>query len=259
MRASELIGPIGPDLGNVILPGADQWMQGRTLYGGASALIAYTAATRAFPGLPPLRAAQIGFVGPVGPEMALGAEIVREGRNVTQIASEIRCEGKVVLRALWLFGAAREANAVHPAAGPDPWPGPPEAAEPVMVDKGADFIRHNFELRRGQEQSGPGAPVMRRWLRLREPSGLDPVAELVLLGDTMPPGAVRAMRRQGPISSINWAFNVLDPAPATRDGWWLAEAASEHAGDGYSSERLRLWNAAGQQMLGGLQAVAVFG
>jgi hypothetical protein len=75
----------------------------------------------------------------------------------------------------------------------------------------------------------------------------------------MPPGAMRAMQRQGPISSINWSFNVLDPESRSRGGWYLAENASQHADAGYSSERLRLWDAEGKQVLDGIQCVAVFG
>ena len=70
---------------------------------------------------------------------------------------------------------------------------------------------------------------------------------------------MRAMERPGPISSINWSFNLLTEAPETSDGWWLAENASEWAGNGYSSERLRLWNVDGKQMLSGMQSVAIFG
>ena len=128
-----------------------------------------------------------------------------------------------------------------------------------MHGKGPAFIQNYFEILRAQEQQGPGAPVVRRWARLTERSGLDPVSELILMGDVLPPGAMRAMQRQGPLSSINWSFNLLDSAPATRDGWWLAETASQHADAGYSSERLRLWNADGKQILDGMQCVAVFG
>ena len=84
-------------------------------------------------------------------------------------------------------------------------------------------------------------------------------SELILLGDVLPPGAMRAMRRQGPISSINWSFNLLEPAPTTRDGWWLSENASQHAAAGYSSERMRLWNTEGKLVLEGMQLVAIFG
>ena len=259
MSTANLLDPITADAGETRFSGLDHWMQGRTLYGGASALIAYTAVTRAFPDLPPLRGAQIAFVAPTGPEMELRREIVRQGRNVAQVRSEIWCAGACALTAFWLFGTDREPNALHDAAPVDEWPGPPEDAEPAMHGKGPAFIQNNFEIFRAQEQQGPGAPVVRRWARLTERSGLDPVSELILMGDVLPPGAMRAMQRQGPLSSINWSFNLLDSAPATRDGWWLAETASQHADAGYSSERLRLWNADGKQILDGMQCVAVFG
>ena len=259
MSTANLLDPITADAGETRFSGLDHWMQGRTLYGGASALIAYTAVTRAFPNLPPLRGAQIAFVAPTGPEMELRREIVRQGRNVAQVRSEIWCGGTCALTAFWLFGTDREPNALHDAAPVDEWPGAPEEAEPAMHGKGPAFIQNNFEILRAQEQQGPGAPVVRRWARLTERSGLDPVSELILMGDVLPPGAMRAMQRQGPLSSINWSFNLLDSAPATRDGWWLAETASQHADAGYSSERLRLWNADGKQILDGMQCVAVFG
>ena len=259
MSIASLIDPVTAAGGPASLSHAEHWMQGRTLYGGASALVAYTAAIRAFPELPPLRAAQIAFVAPVGGEIELRREIVRQGRNVAQVRSEIWAGGDCALTAFWLFGTSREPNALHPAATPDDWPGGPGEAETVMADKGPAFIRHNFDLRRAQDERGPGAPVVRRWARLTERGVLDPVSELILMGDVLPPGAMRAMQRQGPVSSINWSFNLLDTEPATADGWWLSENASQHADDGYSSERLRLWNAEGRQVLEGMQAAAIFG
>lgn len=259
MSVANLLDPITPDGGPTRFENLDSWLQGRTLYGGASALIAYTAAVRAFSDLPPLRAAQVAFVAPTGPEVELRREIVRQGRNVAQVRSEIWCEGQCTLTAFWLFGTEREANAVHPAAAIAEWPGPPEDAETAMTDKGPAFIQNNFEIRRAQDMRGPGDPVVRRWARLTDRSALDPISELILLGDVLPPGAMRAMQRQGPISSINWSFNLLEPEPTTRDGWWLSENASQHAAHGYSSERLRLWNAEGKQVLDGMQCVAVFG
>ena len=259
MSIASLTNPITAEGGSVRFDNLDHWLQGRTLYGGASALIAYTAAVRAFPDLPPLRAGQVAFVAPTGPEVELKREIVRQGRNVTQVRSELWCEGRCTLTAFWLFGTEREPNAEHEAAEIADWPGPPENAEQVMEGMGPAFIQNNFELRRAQDLRGPGEPVVRRWARLADREGLDPVSELILLGDVMPPGAMRAMQRQGPISSINWSFNLLDTRPATRDGWWLSENASQHAAEGYSSERLRLWNADGQQVMDGMQCVAVFG
>ncbi len=258
MTIASLIDPVTATPGPVTLENAEAWLQGRTLYGGASALIAYTAAVRAHPGLPPLRAAQIAFSGPVGESFETRVSVLRAGRNVTQLRSELVGDGEVGLAATFVFGAAREANAVHPAPRCEPWPGAPEDAEPLPNPEALHFIG-NFELRRAQEETGAGFPLVRRWLRLRDEAGLDPISRLVLIGDTLPPGSMRAMQRRGPLSSVNWSFNILDPEAETRGGWWLAETASDHADHGYSSERLRLWNADGTLVMVGMQAAAIFG
>lgn len=259
MSIQNFLAPITGQSSAVSLPDADRWMQGRTLYGGASALVAYTHAIRAFPDLPPLRAAQIGFVAPLGGDVELRAEIARQGRSVTQLRSEIYQDGQLALTAFFLFAQPREPNALHPAEKPADFPAPPSECDEVMSGKGPSFLLNNFEIKRAQDTSGPGAPVVRRWARLKDRAALDPISELVLLGDVLPPGAMRAMQRQGPISSINWSFNLLDTNPQTRAGWWVSENASQHADAGYSSERLRLWNSSGQQVIDGLQSVAVFG
>ena len=234
-------------------------MQGRTLYGGASALVAFTMAKRAFPDLPPLRAAQIGFVAPVGEEIELSCEIVRQGRNVTQVRSEIRNEKGVALTAFWLFAEEREANGKRAANPLGDWPGHPEDNPRAMEGKGPAFVQNNFELRYGQAKGEDLGATIRRWARLTEEHELDCVSTLVLMGDVMPPGAMRIMERAGPISSINWSFNVLDPHTQSRDGWYLSENSSQHLDAGYSSERLRMYDAEGRQVLDGLQCVAVFG
>ena len=259
MSALTLIEPITGRNGPVLLPEVANWRQGRTLYGGASALIAYAHATRAFRDLPPLRAAQVAFVAPISEEVELRSEIIRQGKNVTQVRSEIISEGTIALTSFWLFGTEREANAVHPAAKAEPWPGGPEDYKPLDLERGPSFLRENFEMRRAQDSGGPGEPVVRRWFRLKDHEAIDPVSSVILLGDTLPPGAMRAMRRQGPISSINWSLNLLEPEPATQDGWWLGETRSDHADHGYSSERLSLWNTDGQRVISGLQSVAIFG
>ena len=259
MSVQSFLAPITGRTAVIDLPDAESWMQGRTLYGGASALIAYTHAIRAFTDLPPLRAAQVGFVAPVGGRVELRAELVRQGRSVTQLRSEIYLDGGLALSAFFLFAQPREPNALYPTEKPSDFPPPAEESEDVMSDKGPSFLRNNFEIRRAQDVSGPGEPVVRRWARLKHREELDPISELILLGDVLPPGAMRAMQRQGPISSINWSFNLLETDPQTEDGWWVSENASQHADNGYSSERLRLWNSAGQQVIDGLQSVAIFG
>lgn len=258
MTVSSLIDPVTGHDGPVALTDAASWMQGRTLYGGASALIAYTAVVRAHPRLPPLRSAQIAFAGPVGERFDVRTQVLRAGRNVTQLRSELVVDGAIGLAATFVFGEPREANALHPAAKVEPWPGAPEDQEVLGGPQIPHFVG-NFELRRAQSESGKGAPLVRRWLRLKDDTVLDPVARFILIGDAMPPGSMRAMQRQGPMSSVNWMLNILDPAAESRGGWWLVESASDHADHGYSSERLRLWDAEGRLVMVGMQAAAIFG
>ena len=158
MTIASLLEPITGRPGPARLTHAQDWLQGRTLYGGASALIAYIMATRAFPGLPPLRAGQIAFVAPVGEEISLSAEMIRQGRNVTQVRSEIRVDDKLALSAFWLFAEGREPNALHPAPGPENWPGPPEEAEAVTHSFAPSVVARNFERRHGQNKKIAGQP-----------------------------------------------------------------------------------------------------
>ena len=258
MRFANLIDAVPADSRPITLPGAENWMQGRTLFGGASAALALAGIRKAMPDLPPFRAAQVGFVAPVGANLAFSVDMIRQGRNVTQVRCDITSDEKLALTALMLFGEEREPNAVHSSGRAEPWPGPPEEAEDVGMNN-PNFFTSNLEIRRAQDERGKGEPVVRRWVRLRDRDGLDPVIQAIVLGDALPPGSMRAMKRQGPLSSINWSFNLLDPDAKTRDGWFLVEAASDHADHGYSSERLRLWNADGAQVLAGMQAAAIFG
>jgi len=154
MSIAQLIDPITGQDGVVTLAQAGDWMQGRTLYGGASALVAFTHVLRKFTDLPPLRSAQIGFVAPIGEEIELEADIVRQGRNVTQISSRILCEGKVALNGFWLFGSEREANAKCASNPPGDFPPPPHNTAAWMPDQAPRFVKNNFDVRYGQTQGG---------------------------------------------------------------------------------------------------------
>ncbi|WP_353229796.1 thioesterase family protein [Novosphingobium sp.] len=240
------------------LHGAAGWMQGRTMYGGASSYIAYVAATATFPDLPPLRAAQIGFIGPVGEDITARATILRAGKSVSHVETSLWCDDALVHRAIWLFGHARPANGSNPAAQLTDLTAP-ETAEAFLGAPATMTFLNRMDVRRATPRGGEGPPAIRRWVRLKDRAGLDPHAELIAIGDTLPPGSMRAMERPGPISSINWSLTLLGDTITTRDGWWLLETASNHMADGFSSETLRLWNTDGTEVMRGLQSVAIFG
>ncbi|OYX63159.1 MAG: hypothetical protein B7Y89_06285 [Novosphingobium sp. 32-60-15] len=255
------IGHIGTGLEHVgdrfVAKDVNGWLQGRTMYGGASTFLAYSAIRKAIPDLPSLRAAQIGFVAPVGADVEIAVSVMRQGKNISQIQTDLYCEGTLAQRGMWIFGGARPANGSVTAskvAGLTPV----EEREPIPTPAGQHFVQ-NLEMRYAEAKGGERPGVVSRWIRLKDRDGLDTMAELVLLGDALPPGSIRAMERSGPISSINWAFTLLGDKPATRDGWWLLESTSNHMAEGFDSETMRMWNADGVEVMRGLQSVAIFG
>jgi len=240
------------------LHGAAGWMQGRTMYGGASSFIAYVAANKAFPDLPPLRAAQVGFIGPVGEDIEARVSMLRTGKSVSHVETTLWCEDALVHRATWLFGRPRESNGHRAPDRLDAFD-QPETCAAVAFRRGAPGFAQRMDLRYAGPAETGRQPVVRRWARFHDRTGLDPLAELIAIGDALPPGSIRAMERPGPISSINWSLTLLGDAVTTRDGWWLLETASNHMADGFSSETLRAWNTDGVEVMRGLQSVAIFG
>lgn len=243
--------------GRFVANGVNGWLQGRTMYGGASTFLAYTAIRKALPDLPTLRAGQISFIAPVGADLEVAVSVLRQGKNVSQIQTDLYCDGALAQRGMWVFGKARPANGTVPASAASEFIAV-EKAEPIPLPPVQHFV-HNLELRFAQAKDSERPGVVRRWIRLQDRDGLDPNGELLLIGDALPPGSIRELERKGPLSSINWAFTLLGDAPATRDGWWLLETSSNHMADGFDSETLRMWNTDGVEVMRGLQSVAVFG
>jgi acyl-CoA thioesterase len=231
------------------------WLQGRTAYGGLSSALALHAARACEPDLPPLRSAQVAFIGPLSGDITVTATKLRRGRNAAFIQSDIVSEAGLGYRATFVFMSdqqsrielnARQSSNRHPPA-PDAelYTGPPE------------FFTGNFDFY--DYKDGLGDAEWLRWGRLRERDGLDPMVELMAIADALPPAALKLLGKQlVPISSLTWIVNLLTPAPTTTDGWWLLSAKSDYARNGCSSQTMTIWNAQGEPIAEGMQSVAIF-
>lgn len=230
------------------------WLQGRTAYGGLSAALALDAAKRIADDLPPLRSAQIAFIGPLAGEVTVTATLLRRGRNAAFVQSDIVSEAGLGFRATFIFMTSRDSAVSHDAAPLAPIAPPPTDAKLYVGPE--NFFTGNFEFFDPKADLGPAEWL--RWARLRE-RGIDPMVELMAIGDALPPAAFKLFEKMTPLSSLNWQINFLDPAPATRDGWWLLSATADRAQGGYSSQRMTIWNADGAPIAEAIQAVAIFG
>ena len=235
----------------------ENWMQGRTSYGGLSAALALAAAQRLADDLPPLRSATVNFVGPLAGEVEVRARQLRRGRNATWIDAEVTSEAGIGLTATFVFMGAVEASSLHLHDVPMPNVVPLDQAVPLPETAGPSFAP-NFERRFAQHRSDNKRPEIIWWERLKAAEGLDPMLALILLGDALPPG-VMPLTGPAPVSSMTWLINMLTPLPTTDDGWYLLRAAANYAEKGCSSQDMAIWNTRGEAVAVGMQSIAIFG
>lgn len=244
----------------LLLP--DSWRQGRTAYGGIVTALGIQAAVQAHAGvLPPLRAVQVNFIGPAVGQLAFQAQVLREGKSVVSMGVDVTADGVLAARLMGVFGRARESAITHDFGDFPAVPGPAQCRE--LNAAAAPFVPaflQNFQLKPAggaMPVSGAAYPEQMAWLRHRDATGVDPAIALVAMGDAMPPAAFTAFHAPAPISSINWSFELLDPAPAGE--WFLLRSLSQHARDGYSSQDMQVWDERQQLVMRGRQSVAIFG
>jgi acyl-CoA thioesterase len=233
----------------------DAWLQGRTAYGGLSTALALDCTMRGMPDLPPLRSAQVAFVGPLSGTVRVSAQALRRGRNAAFVQADVTGDAGLGLRCTFVFMRALDSAIVHDRTATAPCPAP-QAGDAVLRGVPAIAFTQRFET---VDRPLDDVTGWRRWVRLAERGALPPAVELLAIGDALPPAAMRLMTRPAPLSSLTWMVNLLDPAPATDDGWWLVESRTEHARDGATSQAMAIWNAAGRKVAEHMQAAAIFG
>lgn len=232
------------------------WHQGRTAYGGLSATLAYQAAKLTAPDLPPLLSAQIAFSGPLAGEVEISASILRRGRNSAFIKSEIAIGDEIGLSCTFTFMARRDSHIdFEGMQRPD---FPPIPADDAARSGPPEFFTHNIDYPEKRLVLGQNKARLANWHRLKARDGVDPVADLICMGDALPPSTMGLMQKEGMISSINWQFNLLTDAPSTDNGWWFLESETHHAVHGASSQYMTVWNSRGEPVMTGMQAVALF-
>jgi acyl-CoA thioesterase len=240
-----------------------EWHQGRTAYGGFSTALALSAARQVGGDeLPPLRSAQASMIGPIAGTVEARARVLRRGRNATWVAAEIAGEGGIGFTATFVFMGPVASSLSLDALPPPADRIAPDDARAFINERGPAFLRHHFDVRFAVPKSADKRAELCWWVRPRDAglaaTGFDAMVQLVLTADALPPGVMPLLAANVPVSTMQWQIDLLTPAPRT-DGWWLLQSLGDYAADGAASQRMMLWNQAGEPMLSGLQSVALFG
>jgi acyl-CoA thioesterase len=238
---------------------SDDWRQGRTLFGGLSAALCYAACERIASDLPPLRSAQIAYIGPTGGEATLRPSILRQGKSVTFVACDLIADGAVATRALFCFGGERE-TAHHQEAPDAPDVPPPSACQSLFGTHRPTFTQHlDQRLAAGQRPvSSAKKGEMTVWVRHEDPNPPRSLVSLIALGDALPPASMPRLTTPAAISTMTWQFDMVDPTRFDTAGYSLLRSSDEAVGHGYSTQAMGMWNERGEAVLIGRQSVAVF-
>jgi hypothetical protein len=137
----------------------------------------------------------------------------------------------------------------------------PDALPNFFRESFAPRFTDNFEARiagGAQPISGAAKPECLAWLRHRDQSAPDDVTSLMVLGDAMPPAAMTMFAKFAPISTITWFVDILSDRIAGAK-WHLMHVEADTLADGYSSQRMAVWDAGGAPVLVARQNIAIFG
>lgn len=246
--------------GSVLIP--QDWMQGRSAFGGLQAALLLRAIRARVPGAPPLRNFQVNFVAPVPQDQPLmcAVQVLRQGRNVLQVQARLLYEGNILCLATGIFGASRQslinlAPLMRRIEGATTGVGKTLAAETT-----APFLQHFSLLWLQGDPPFSGAEQTESVVELahRDPMSTTE-AHIVALADVVPLAGLSLLQRPAARSSLSWMLELLtdslDGLP--REGWRM-DTALVAAASGYTHQSGILWGPGNQPVALSRQTGAIF-
>ena len=238
------------------------WLQGRTGFGGWLAGLAVQAMRGVLGDEPPLRSLQANFVAPVpAGKVTAVAEILRQGKSVTQMEARVFVEGKVAFVAIGIFGASRPTAVVQRAAAPSAGRMPDETQDWPYVEGFTPAYTRNFRMR-WSDGGTPytGATHASAQIHVR-PWGdvVSSEAYLVCLADAIPPSALALLSKPAMVSTINWTVELIAmPNAEEAAGWFRFDTTLTVADEGYAWQNAYIWSSQGRLLALSRQCVAIF-
>ncbi|WP_241969851.1 thioesterase family protein [Pseudidiomarina taiwanensis] len=245
----------------------DGWGQGRALFGGLTAAIAWQVAEHGVSNEQHLRSMTISFVGPVQPGPAqLQRRILRQGKSVTQIAVEIVQQQETVLAALFSYGKDRPSavRITDTPAAKVPAESDEQTAQRFPQSKLMPEFTQFFDYQvsvGGLPFSGTDSREFGGKMRFKSETAAISIGSLLGLVDAWPPALLPLLQQPSPASSLTWTIEFPEPLPTDclASDWWLYHAFIDYAADGYGHTHAHIWDKHGRLVAISRQTVTVFG
>ena len=232
------------------------WTQGRTSFGGLSGAIAYHAASHIEDDLPPLRSGQIAFTGPLFGSLTVETNMLRRGKNTAFVQSDIFADKGLGLHCNFIFATPRQTEVTTLDMDEPVFPDIPKDED--LHSGPPQFFTSNMEYVGKRIDTSISTNRLTRWMRLKQRQGLDPIAEIICMCDSLPPSVMGLLDKNAMVSSMNWQINIIAEDISTTSGWWLIDSHTHHADHGASSQFMSIWNSERQLMATAMQSVAYY-
>jgi len=240
---------------------SEDWLQGRSAFGGLQAALALRAMRELVHADMPLRSLQTTFVAPVpAGTVSIRAQRLREGRSATQVEASLYDGEQTLCRLVAVFGSARPSVLNFQPVQP---PVTLSTAHELRYFEGqlpaftqhfrASWLRGDLPFSGGHQREN----VLR--LSLRD-EGQPDEAHVLAFADFIPPIALSMFDTPTTGSSLTWMIELL------RDRYddlgmddWRVDAEVVAARDGYTQQSVILWGPRGEPVALSRQSMVVFG
>ncbi|MEO8779218.1 MAG: thioesterase family protein [Rhodanobacter sp.] len=240
---------------------SEDWLQGRSAFGGLQAALALRAMRELVPADMPLRTLQVTFLAPVpAGTVEIRATCLRQGRSAMHVEASLGGREQVLCRLLGVFGNARtSALNFQPEQPPVVAGGARElhyidGVMPAFTQHfGARWLRGELPFSGGTQRES----VLQ--LSLRD-DGRPDETHVLAFADFIPPIALSMFDQPIPGSSLSWMLELLRDRydDLGMDGWRV-DAELLAARDGYTSQSVMLWGPRGEPVALSRQSMVVFG
>ncbi|MBE1158767.1 acyl-CoA thioesterase [Dyella acidiphila] len=261
MRFSEVLKSVRRDGDTWIAAISEDWLQGRSAFGGLQAALAVQVMRELLPGYVPLRSLQVSFIAPVpAGTVRIAASILRQGKNVIQLEARLLDGDATACMVIGIFGAPREsALRVLPEQ---------PAVEALATQHVLRYVpgllpqfTQHFEARwlqgdipfTGSKQTAQVVEVA-----LKD-DGVADEAQVIAFADFIPPVALSMLHQPAPGSSLTWMLELFADSRGLPLTGWRVDALLQAAQYGYTSQQVMLWGPHGEPLALSRQSMVIFG
>jgi acyl-coenzyme A thioesterase PaaI-like protein len=259
---SVLLSRIQAGEGAATLDVPEDWLQGRTLFGGLQAVVGL-AAMRSLAPEAPLRSLQVTFLAPVpGGMVQARARILRSGKSATHVEARIVEGDNTLAMMVGVFGLPRPSAVALRPQQPVVTPDQPFDL-PFVPGVAPNFTQH-FKARwivGGRPWSGIAKPDSVIELAMRD-EGNATESHVIAMADFLPPIALSYLKTPVAAASLTWMLELLTEDVSSLalplDGWRI-DATMTAAHSGYINQSSTLWGPGGVPVALCRQTMVVFG